>query len=512
MIKPNPFGFGFSISNLFRLTILLKKFALLNHLTILKSISIQTNFMEIIHVSAECYPVAKVGGLGDVVGALPKYQNKLGHTAKVVMPAYQSKFLSNNEFETVYDGWVKITTTNYQARILREKTNKLGFDIFLVHIAGLFDREGVYGFNDDTERFMAFQIATLDWIAQWKHQPDVIHVHDHHAGLIPFMASNCYQYHHLNQIPTVLTIHNAQYQGQFGWDKLHYFPEFDLINTNKLDWSGNINPLAAAIKCAWQLTTVSPSYLDELSKSSRGLETLLAGERGKSYGILNGIDNDVWDPAKDAMLAKTYTARNVDSGKKANKDSLCETFNLDPTKPLFAFIGRLVEEKGADLLPEIFSNALSQYAGAINILVLGSGDSEVERNLNAIKDVFVGSYNTYIGYNEVLSHQIYAGADFLLMPSRVEPCGLNQMYALRYGTIPMVRRIGGLKDTVIDIGDGGFGICHDQTSVWDVGHAISRAYELYQDVKKVKEIRKVMMSINHSWDNSAQQYIDIYQM
>jgi len=468
--------------------------------------------MEIIHLSAECYPVAKVGGLGDVVGALPKYQNKLGHVAKVVMPAYNSKFLYENEFETVYDGWVKVASTNYQARILREKTNKLGFDIYLVHVAGLFDRDGVYGYDDDTERFLAFQITALDWIAQWQHRPDVIHVHDHHTGLIPFMVSNCNQYRHLNQVPTVLTIHNAQYQGQFGWDKLHYLPPFDLINTNKLDWSNAINPLASAIKCAWRVTTVSPSYLEEISYVANGLEGLLSQERGKSMGVLNGIDTEVWNPQKDKMIVKGYAARTIESGKKANKEELCRVFNLDSTKPLFTFIGRLVGEKGADLLPDIFYNALSQSNGEINILVLGSGDPIVESRLNEITQRYPGKYNAYIGYNEALSHQIYAGADFLLMPSRVEPCGLNQMYALRYGTIPIVRRIGGLKDTVIDIGDGGFGICHDQTSVWDVGHAIGRAYELYLDQNKVKNIRKYMMSIDHSWDNSAQQYIDIYQM
>lgn len=468
--------------------------------------------MEIIHLSAECYPIAKVGGLGDVVGALPKYQNKLGHVAKVVMPAYNSKFLYENEFEAVYDGWVKVGAVSYQARILRELTNKLGFDVYLVHIAGLFDRDGVYGFADDTERFLAFQIAALDWMAQWEHQPDVVHVHDHHAGLIPFMMSNCFQFSKLNQVPTVLTIHNAQYQGQFGWDKLHYLPSFDLINTSKLDWSSAINPLAAAIKCAWRVTTVSPSYLDEISHAANGLESLLAQERGKSIGVLNGIDTEVWNPQKDPMVVKTYNARTLESGKKANKDELCRVFNLDPDKPLYTFIGRLVGEKGADLLPDIFYNALAQSDGGINILVLGSGDPHVEDRLNEITQHYPGRYNAYIGYNEALSHQIYAGADFLLMPSRVEPCGLNQMYALRYGTIPIVRRIGGLKDTVVDIGDGGFGICHDQSSVWDVGHAIGRAYELYLDQKKVKEIRKYMMSIDHSWDSSAQQYIDIYQM
>jgi len=198
--------------------------------------------------------------------------------------------------------------------------------------------------------------------------------------------------------------------------------------------------------------------------------------------------------------------------KKANKEALCRVFNLDPSKPLFTFIGRLVGEKGADLLSEIFYNALWRFKGEMNVLVLGSGDPDVENWLNGLKDIFPGNYNAYIGYNEKLSHQIYAGADFLLMPSRVEPCGLNQMYALRYGTVPIVRRIGGLKDTVIDIGDGGFGICHDQTSVWDVGHAIGRAMELYADKKKVKDIRKVMMNIDHSWDKAAQEYINLYQI
>ncbi len=468
--------------------------------------------MEIIHLSAECYPVAKVGGLGDVVGALPKYQNKLGHFAKVVMPAYQSRFMQENEFEVVYDGWGKLGFQNFSVRIFREKTNKLGFDLFLVHIAGLLDRPNVYGYPDDTERFLAYQIAVLDWIEQWEHQPDIVHCHDHHTGMVPFMMANCNRYRKLKLIPTVITLHNAQYQGQFGWDKLHYLPEFDLWNAGLLGWKGAINPLAAAIKCAWRVTTVSSSYLEEIRYHANGLENLLTWERGKSFGILNGIDNEVWNPQKDPMLHKNFNNRTVENGKKANKDALCAVFNLDSSKPLFTFIGRLVGEKGADLLPDIFYNSLQYSQGGINILVLGSGDPQVEGRLEQLKETFPNNYNTYIGYNEALSHQIYAGADFLLMPSRVEPCGLNQMYALRYGTIPIVRRIGGLKDTVTDIGDGGFGICHDQTSVWDVGHAIGRAYDLYQDGSRVKEIRKFIMQLDHSWDRAAQQYIDLYQV
>ncbi len=481
--------------------------------------------MEIIHLSAECYPIAKVGGLGDVVGALPKYQNKLGHVAKVVMPAYRNKFLIENEFEVVYNGWCKLGFHDYSVNILREKTNKLGFDLYLVRINNFFERELVYGYDDDTERFLAYQVAVLDWIAQWEHRPDVIHCHDHHTGLVPFMTAYCHQFEKLRHIPSILTIHNAQYQGQFGWDKLHYIPAFDLWKSGLLDWKGAINPLAAAIKCAWRITTVSPSYLEEITVSANGLEDLLAQERGKSFGILNGIDHDVWNPRTDPMLLKNYTVRGVDNGKKANKVALCELFNLDPERPLFTFIGRLVGEKGADLLPEIFHNALNQFKNQISILILGSGEPEVEERLTQLKLVFPGDYNVFLGYNEQLAHQIYAAADFLLMPSRVEPCGLNQLYALRYGTIPIVRRIGGLKDTVVDIGDGGFGICHDQASVTDVGHAIGRAFELYSNSmpvagkqhipvegKQVTEIRKYIMQLDHSWDKAAQQYIDIYQM
>ncbi|WP_443946518.1 glycogen synthase [Pedobacter sp. AW1-32] len=468
--------------------------------------------MEIIHISAECYPFAKVGGLADVVGALPKYQNKLGHIAKVVVPAYHTKFLAENEFEIAYDAWANYGNHHFPYRVLKEKTNKLGFDLYAVDIQGLTDRPNVYGYHDDTERFIAFQIAVLDWIVQWEHRPDVIHCHDHHTGLVPFMVSNSVKYQSISDVPTVLTIHNAQYQGQFGWNKLYYLPAFDLWKSGLLEWNNDINPLAAAIKCAWRVTTVSPSYLEEMMYNARGLDGLLRQERGKCVGILNGIDSEVWNPQTDPLLNKGYNLRTVESGKAANKKALCDVFQLDDSKPLFTFIGRLVDEKGADLLPDIFHTALHHHGDEINVLVLGSGEDWVEGRLNQLKDYFYGKYNCYIGYNEKVSHEIYAGADFLLMPSRVEPCGLNQLYALRYGTVPIVRRIGGLKDTVVDIGDDGFGICHDQTSVWDVTQSINRAIELYKDKKRFKAIRKTMMKIDHSWDRAALNYIQLYQI
>lgn len=469
--------------------------------------------MEIVHIAAECYPVAKAGGLGDVVGALPKYQAGLGHFAKVVMPMYRTKFLLDNQWELVHEGGQHIGPQNFHYSIIKEKTNKLGFDLYLVDINGLLDREKIYGYEDDTERFLAFQVAVCDWINKWDHTPDVIHCHDYHSGLIPFMVKYCFEFRqNLAAIPTVFTIHNAQYQGWIGWKKYFLLPAFDSWKWGMLEWEKTVNPLASAVKCAWKVTTVSKSYLDELKYAANGLENLFEYEKGKSFGILNGIDTDVWDPFTDSFIVKNYDSETVEKGKRKNKEKLVAQFGLDPDKPLIAFIGRLVGEKAADLLPEAISQSIYQHNGYANFLILGSGEPELENRLIEMKNQLTGYYNCYIGYSESLSHLIYAGSDFLLMPSRVEPCGLNQMYALRYGTIPMVRNIGGLRDTVIDFGDPeGFGIRFNDATVGDITYSVGRAIDLYNNKPDLYNwMRSYMMNIDHSWDSSAQQYIDLY--
>ena len=468
--------------------------------------------MEIFHISAECYPVAKVGGLADVVGALPKYQNNAGHLVRVVIPCYDTKFRKEHDFECVHWGHVKLGKFNFSFSILKEKTDTLGFELYLVEISELFDRKNVYGYEDDIERFLSFQIATLDWILGRNVVPDVINCHDHHSGLIPFMMLYSNKYEKLRNTPTMITIHNGLYQGQFGFDKLHYIPEFDLAHVKVLEWDKCINSLAVAIKCAWAVTTVSPNYLNEINYSANGLESLFNLVRYKSKGILNGIDIEVWDPEHDAMLEKNYSIKNFEKGKQANKEKLCNLFNLDPTKPLFSFIGRLLEEKGGDLLPHAAALALSENYQQLNILILGSGNTTIENQLNRLLHDYKGNYNTFIGYNEELAHLIYAGSDFLLMPSRVEPCGLNQMYSLRYGTIPVVRRTGGLKDTVVDFGDDGNGICHDQATVEDICYSIQRALSLYDDKAHLNKIRKTAMNTDHSWERVCQEYIEMYNL
>jgi starch synthase len=468
--------------------------------------------MKIFHLSAECYPVAKVGGLADVVGALPKYQNQAGLQAAVVMPYYDRKFTQENEFDVVFAAATLLGNRRLFFEILKEKTNKLGFELYLVRIPGLLDRTEVYSYPDEREQFIAFQLAFLDWISYSQQTPDIIHCHDHHSGLVPFLLYHSKLYTRLANVPTVFTIHNGQYHGAFGWEHLGLLPEIDLTQTGLLDWAGGINPLAAAVKCCWSYTTVSPTYLRELTINSNGLEYLFYIERAKGHGIINGIDTEVWNPKTDAMIAGKFTTRLLAKGKQVNKDALCTRFGLDPEKPLYTFIGRLVIEKGADLLPEAIERSITDNPGELSFLILGSGDKDMEASLLELKDKYPGQCNVFIGYDESLAHLIYAGADFLLMPSRVEPCGLNQLYSLRYGTMPLVRSTGGLIDSVIDFGDeGGYGIRFSQVSVVDICHAIARAKVLYETPATLQQLRKRMMELDFSWDRSAKEYIDLYE-
>ncbi|MDP5100764.1 MAG: glycogen synthase [Nonlabens sp.] len=463
--------------------------------------------MKVVHISAECYPVAKVGGLADVVGALPKYLNEKGTQASVIMPFYNVPYTRDAQVEVVYEAGVYLDTYHYEFRILKDNNRAIGFDLYFVDIPELLFEEYVYS-QDDTKRFVAFQIAALQYIQTQKNKPAVVHCHDHHTGLVPFMMQHCTMFENLKHIPTVLTIHNAQYQGWFGHDQQSLLPTFNKAHVGLLDWDGSINSLAAAIKCAWRVNTVSPSYMEELMERANGLESLLSHERNKCTGILNGIDSSVWNTATDSFLVKNYTVTSNVSGKKANKKWLCEQYDLDIDKPLFVFIGRLVYEKGSDLFPEAFEKILKD--GKVSLLLLGSGDKETEASLKELKTQHPENYNLHIGYDESLSRKMYAGADFLLMPSRVEPCGLNQLYSLRYGTIPIVSNVGGLKDTVIDVDNNGYGFVIQEISVTAIVEVVQRAAVVYEDSAWLQKNRKYIMKLDYSWEHAASQYITLY--
>ena len=468
--------------------------------------------MVIVHVSAECYPMAKAGGLGDVVGALPKYQAKLGDDAMVVMPMYQTPFLQQNKWELHFKGNTNLGDWFFDYTIIKESTGKLGFNLYLVDIHGLLDRPKIYGYPDDTDRFIGFQVAVVNWLSHWKSLPDIVHCHDHQAGLIPFMMKYCFDYQKLQFVKTIVSIHNAQYQGAMGWEKSLLIPRWDTWKNGLLEWNNNINSLATAVKCADKVTTVSHSYMQQLKFQSNGLEALFENEQGKCVGILNGIDTEVWDPATDPMVACHYTANNVLVEKKKNKNALCAKYNLDPSKPLIVFIGRLVGEKAADVLPGAIQRAMDKTNFGANFFIIGAGDTATESALNYLVQLYPGNYNTFIGYDEKVGHEAYASADFLLMPSRVEPCGLNQLYALRYGTIPMVRDTGGLHDTVVDMGDpDGFGIKFLHATEDDIVYSIERAIAVYQDKNQMNKMIQYAMNIDHSWESVVEEYKKVYE-
>lgn len=476
------------------------------------------NRMHVIHISVECYPIAKVGGLADVVGSLPKYQNRAGIDSWVVMPAYQVPWIQKRSFEMVHKGHANIGPSWFRYSILRLESNETGFPLYIVDIPGRYDRPGVYvdpssgyGYWDEFERYLSFQVAVLQWLSSFTNKPDIIHCHDHHTALIPFMVTSCPDFQALRHVPTVLTIHNGEYHGWYDIGKRFLLPYYDSSRTGLLEWGGRLNALSAGIRTCWALTTVSQSYMDELKVSSAGLEQLIRSESGKSFGIINGIDNDVWDPQTDPLIDKNYSLKTLKTGKHHNKEVLCSAFNLDPHRPTFAFIGRLVKEKGADILPDLISEYINAGKQA-NFVILGTGDPELHFRFQKMASTYVGYFDTSLQYNEKLAHQIYAGTDFLLMPSRVEPCGLNQMYALRYGTIPIVRSVGGLKDTVIDISEpDGYGIRFDHFSVGDMWHALDRAMELFNNQKQLINLQKKSISLDFSWNKSAELYIQLYK-
>ncbi|MDI6400424.1 glycogen synthase [Balneolaceae bacterium ANBcel3] len=474
--------------------------------------------MHVIHISFECYPVAKAGGLADVVGALPKYLKSKGVESWVVMPKFNNSWIRNHQLEHVHDGITWLGEEKIEYNIFKEQGDILGFPIYFVDVPGRLDREGIYidsesdyGYWDDFERYTSFQLASLDWMKSFSKKPDIIHCHDHHTAFVPFLMAGSPVYHEFARIPSVLTIHNGHYQGWYETGKKELLPKTDPDKEGLLFWNGRLNALSAGLRTAWRITTVSHSYLEELQYSSKGLESLLAAERQKSFGILNGIDTDVWDPSSDSLIVHNFDVKQCEKGKEENKKWLCKEFGLNKDLPLYIFIGRLAEEKGADILPDLISRYL--HAGLKgSFLILGTGDPGLQHRFESMKSEHVGYFDAAITYNEELAHRMYAGSDFLIMPSRVEPCGLNQLYAMRYGTIPIVRKIGGLKDTVIDFGDpDGYGVTFNHFNIDDTFHALQRSTTLYSDPELLDLLRKRVMEKDFSWYNSAGHYQQMYK-
>lgn len=467
-------------------------------------------------VSMEVYPCAKVGGLADVVGALPKYLNKVGADVTVFMPKYKMKWFSDKKYEYRHVSNFYLHQERVDYGIAEVIDANLGFRLMVIDIPGKMDRDGVYAgsdgtfFGDEIQRHVCFQRAYLNYIVNPENTPDVVHCHDHHTGLIPFIMQNCDGYRNLSAVPVVFTIHNERYQGVFPWTMHYLLPQFDGWKAGMLDWSNLINPLASAVRCSWKVTTVSPSYMEELKYNSMGLEALFNMEAHKSSGILNGIDNEVWNPATDEFLDFKLKKGDVATFKKENKTQLLQNTGLDTKMPLIAFIGRFAGEKGADLLPGIIEESLRRDL-PLNWLILGTGEKWVEHQIGMMAHHRPDRVAALISYNESVAHKIYAGSDFLIMPSRVEPCGLNQMYAMRYGTIPLVHNLGGLKDSVQYFdGDHGTGLKFNALDHNHIFEEINKAIYLYGSKKMFLQARQNAIDADFSWEKSAKLYMEIY--
>jgi len=452
--------------------------------------------------------------MGDVVGALPLYLPEHGVEASVVLPRYKNPWLEGNDFEPVYASRFIMGDEEIGFTVLRLADEVLGFPFYALDIPGKFDRPHIYlteegsAYDDEIERNLSFQIAVLEWLMNDPGMFDLLHCHDHMTGLISFMMLHCPRYSMLSDMPSFFTIHNGQYRGVFGWSKSVLIPSFPEEKSGLLDWDGAINSLATAIKCSWRISTVSPSYMEELRHDFDSLTSLVRFEKYKSVGILNGIDNRVWDPRSDAMIDQNLKRSKV-VFKNANKKKLAKDYSFKASSILVSFIGRFAYEKGADLIADAVQN-YTEKGTDMHFFILGSGAKEVEAAIQSLALKHPENVTAVIAYDEQLAHQIYAASDFILMPSRFEPCGLNQMYAMRYGTVPVVRHTGGLIDTVPDIGDGGYGISFLRASVEDIVYSLGRAEELYRDTLEMKSLVNRIMEIDHSWSRSAERYAEEY--
>jgi starch synthase len=470
----------------------------------------------IVMISAECYPAAKVGGLADVVGSLPRYLNKGAVKCAVIIPGYHNGWIAQQEIVEKHYGSFHMGWEWIEYRVFYIVNEDLGFDLYVVDIPGKFDRPGIYGdhhqpyYRDEIERNISFQRSVLHWIMHWEQLPDLIHCHDHHTALIPFMMTQCHEFSRLENVPNVLTIHNAAYQGMFGWDRQYLLPDFRREASGLLDWSHVINSLACGIKCAWRVTTVSENYLRELRDvNGFGLQGLFHSEYWKSRGVINGIDYEYWNPATDHFLTNKLK-KNSDKWKRDTKASLLRELEMPTDLPLHIFIGRMVYEKGIDFLANLIYQYMI-YRRDVCFIILGTGDGSIENQCRMLERHFAPHVRALIMYNEGVAHRLYAAADFLWMPSRTEPCGLNQMYAMRYGTVPIARATGGLLDTIEPIdgeeGDGFlFRDLEDYQGMW----AFDSSSRLHATPELHSNVRHRIMTKDLSWERSAAKYLDIY--
>ncbi|MGN0531145.1 MAG: glycogen synthase GlgA [Eubacterium sp.] len=469
--------------------------------------------MKVLYVASEANPWMASGGLGDVAGSLPIALRKRLIGCRVVMPLYDSiKPELKEKMKFITSISVPVSWRRQYCGIFEAKLNGVVF--YFLDNQYYFKRDGIYGHFDDAERFAFFARAVLEIIPAIGWKPDIIHCNDWQSALTPLYYS-CYYATRMGyeNIKTVFTIHNIQYQGKYGnellQDVLGIAPEhYDLIQ-----YDGLVNFMKAGIECSNKVTTVSPTYAKEILDPwySHGLDPILNQRSWKLCGILNGIDTDSYNPEADASLWKNYNADDF-SAKAENKTELQKMMGLavKPETPLVGIVTRLVGHKGVDLMKEVLEKSL--WERDIQYVVLGSGEWQYESYFRGLHDKYPDKVGLRLGFVPDLARKIYAGADMFLMPSKSEPCGLSQMVALRYGTIPIVRETGGLKDSITDSGDGeGNGFTFKTYDAYDMLGAIYRAVDAYNSKDYWKKLVERALRCDMSWGKSANEYIKMYK-
>ena len=469
--------------------------------------------MKVLFVTSEALPFAASGGLGDVAGSLPQAIRARLVGCRIVMPLYEEvpqALRENMKFLTSIS--VPVAWRRQYCGIFEAKYG--GVIYYLLDNQYYFKRQGLYGHYDDAERFAFLSRAAIEIIPAIDFKPDVIHSNDWQTALTPIYYKLFYQDRpEFSGIKTVFTIHNIQYQGKYGMELLEDVCGLPRNTAHIVEYEKCVNFMKGAIEMADAVTTVSPSYSQEILDPwfSHGLDPILAKNSYKLSGILNGIDVDNYNPATDNQIYANFTADNL-SGKAENKKMLQERMGLptNPDIPILSMVTRLVAHKGLDLVKYILDELLG--AEDIQMVVLGSGDWTYESFFKEMQAKYPGKLSVAIGFIPELSRKIYAGSDLFLMPSKSEPCGLSQMIALRYGTIPIVRETGGLRDSIHDSGDmQGNGFTFKSYNAHDMLGAIRRAIHGYYDRDSWKVLVKRATECDNSWGKSANEYIRLYK-
>lgn len=467
--------------------------------------------MKVLYAASEAIPLIASGGLADVAGALPKAIRNRRVACRVVLPLYQDiKEEHRSKFKYITNFYVDVSWRKQYCGVFEYNYN--GVIYYLLDNEYYFKRPGLYGYYDDAERFAFFSRAILEMLRHIDYKPDIIHTNDWQTALVSVYYKLFYQNAEgFENMKNIFTIHNIQYQGKYGLDILEPVLGIPADQLSIVESDGCVNFMKGAIQVADKVTTVSPSYANEILTPwySHGLDSILSMNQYKLCGILNGIDVSRFNPESDEEIFANFSASELE-GKKINKEELLNELGLkDDGSPVLSMVTRLVEHKGVDLVRSVFDDIIAE---GYKVVILGSGEKEYEDFFSYMKSKYPDRVALVLGFIPALAKKIYAASDMFLMPSKSEPCGLAQMISLRYGTIPIVRETGGLRDSIFDCGSlSGNGFTFKTYNAYDMLDAIRRAKNLYYDSANWEGLVKYAMSCDNSWKKSAASYVELYK-